>query len=142
MSATMGGQTTAGQALAVAVWVGTPVLLWGGPGTGKSSFVRQLGHSLSQPVETVIASLREPADFAGLPVVADDGSVRLAEPSWARRLADAGSGILFLDEVTTAPPAVQAALLRVVLERTIGDVELGPQVSVIAAANPPEQASG
>lgn len=138
----MGGQATAGQALAVAVWVGTPVLLWGGPGTGKSSFVRRLGESLGQRVETVIASLREPADFAGLPVVTSDGSVRLAEPSWARRLAEAGSGVLFLDEVTTAPPAVQAALLRVVLERTVGDVELGPGVSVVAAANPPDQAAG
>jgi hypothetical protein len=93
-------------------------------------------------VETVIASLREPADFAGLPVVNSDGSVRLAEPSWARRLAESGDGILFLDEVTTAPPAVQAALLRVVLERTVGDVELPPGVAVVAAANPPDQAAG
>jgi hypothetical protein len=135
-------QATVAEALAVAVWARVPVLLWGGPGTGKSSFVRSLGESLGVQVETVIASLREPADFAGLPVVNADGSVRLAEPSWARRLCEAGRGVLFLDEVTTAPPAVQSALLRVVLERTVGDISLGPDVTVIAAANPPEQASG
>jgi hypothetical protein len=138
----MAGQATIGQALTIAVWLGTPVLLWGGPGTGKTSFVQLLGVTLGRPVETVIASLREPADFAGLPVVTADGSVRLAEPSWARRLAEAGSGILFLDEVTTAPPAVQAALLRVVLERTVGDLVLPSDVAVVAAANPPEQAAG
>src|SRR5207248_8810483 len=46
-------------------------------------------------------------------------------------------GLLFLDELTTAPPAVQAAMLRVVLERVVGDVTLPPAVRVVAAANPP-----
>lgn len=138
----MTSQSHAIQALSVAVSRRIPVLLWGGPGTGKSSMIRSLGAALDLPVVTVIASLREPADFAGLPVVSDDGSIRLAEPAWARKLAQAESGILFLDEITTAPPAVQAALLRVVLERVVGDVELPPGIAVIAAANPPEVAAG
>jgi hypothetical protein len=49
--------------------------------------------------------------------------------------------VVFFDEVSTAPPAVQAALLRVVLERTVGDLTLPEEVSVVAAANPPEQAA-
>ena len=49
--------------------------------------------------------------------------------------------MLFLDEISTAPPAVQAALLRVVLERVVGDLPLPAGVVVIAAANPPEQAA-
>jgi MoxR-like ATPase len=61
--------------------------------------------------------------------------------SWARRLTDAGHGLLFLDELTTAPPAVQAAMLRVVLERAVGDVELPASVRIVAAANPAEQAA-
>ena len=92
------------------------------------------------PCETVIASIREPSDFAGLPVVVADG-VRFAPPGWARRLAEAGQGLLFLDELSTAPPAVQAALLRVVLERVVGDLALPDDVAVVAAANPPEQAA-
>jgi len=63
-------------------------------------------------------------------------------PAWARRLAREGKGILFLDEISTAPPAVQAALLRVVLDRVVGDLELPPGVAVVAAATPPEQAAG
>ena len=92
------------------------------------------------PCETVIASIREPSDFAGLPIVVGDG-VRFAPPAWARRLAEAGHGLLFLDELSTAPPAVQAALLRVVLERVVGDLTLPDAVAVVAAANPPEQAA-
>jgi hypothetical protein len=70
-----------------------------------------------------------------------NGSVRFAPPLWATRLRDAGRGILFLDELSTAPPAVQAALLRVVLERTVGDLTLPDEVAIVAAANPPEQAA-
>jgi Sigma-54 interaction domain len=67
--------------------------------------------------------------------------VRFAPPAWAQRLAAAGRGLLFLDELSTAPPAVQAALLRVVLERVVGDLDLPAEVAVVAAANPPEQAA-
>jgi hypothetical protein len=128
------------EGLAVAVSAGVPVLLWGSPGTGKTSAVVALGEALEWPVETVIGSIREPSDFAGLPVVID-GSVRLSPPAWATRLSEAGVGLLFLDELTTAPPAVQAAMLRVVLERVVGDTKLPPGVRVVAAANPPDEAA-
>jgi len=120
---------------------GAPILLWGAPGIGKTATINALGRELNLPVETVIASIREPSDFAGLPVI-KDGGVILQPPAWAKRLAEAGKGILFLDEVSTAPPAVQAALLRVVVERVVGDLPLPKEVITIAAANPPEIAAG
>lgn len=130
-----------------------PVLLWGPPGVGKSAAVVSAAQAEGLPVEVVIASIREPQDFIGLPVVngriADDvhvsGSdclVSYAPPGWAKRLAEAGGGVLFLDEITTAPPAVQAALLRVVLNRVVGDLRLPENTLIIAAANPPEIAAG
>lgn len=128
------------EALALAVAAGVPTVLWGAPGTGKSSAVRAMAERAGLSCEIVIASIREPSDFAGLPVVSDDG-VRFAPPQWARNLAESGEGILFLDEISTAPPAVQAALLRVVLERVVGDLALPDDVAVVAAANPPEQAA-
>jgi len=133
-------QAAAVAALGVAVAARVPVLLWGAPGTGKTATIRAMAENMGWPCETVIASIREPSDFAGLPVVVGDG-VRFAPPGWARRLAETGRGLLFLDELSTAPPAVQAALLRVVLERVVGDLALPDAVSVVAAANPPEQAA-
>lgn len=119
---------------------GVAVLLRGKPGIGKSSLLQALADAEGIPMETVIASLREPADFAGLPVVQDTG-VELAAPAWAVRLAGVDDGYLFLDELTTAPPAVQAAALRVVLDRVVGDLTLPRGVRIVAAANPPEQAA-
>jgi MoxR-like ATPase len=128
------------EALGVAVSAGVPVLLWGSPGTGKTSAVLALGEALGWPVEVVIGSIREPSDFAGLPVVSG-GSVVLSPPAWGARLLAAGTGLLFLDELTTAPPAVQAAMLRVVLERVVGELRLPDGVRVVAAANPSEEAA-
>src|SRR3954471_24972085 len=125
----MDDQHSAVAALAIAVAARVPVLLSGAPGTGKTSVVRAMAAAAGWPCETVIASIREPADFAGLPIVAgaDGGAHRrggFAPPRWAVALAEAGSGVAFFDEISTAPPAVQAALLRVVLERTVGDLVL------------------
>lgn len=100
-----------------------------------------LGEALGVRVETVIASLREPSDFCGLPVLVD-GTMHLAPPGWAVRLREAGRGILFLDEISTAPPAVQSALLRVALDKVVGDLELPQEIMIVAAANPPDRFHG
>ncbi|MEU1846299.1 AAA family ATPase [Micromonospora sediminicola] len=127
------------EALTLAVAADLPVLLWGAPGIGKTAALTQLAAALDLPLTTVIASVHEPSDFAGLPVVGDDPAtqgVPMAPPDWAVRLVRAGRGLLFLDELSTAPPAVQAALLRLVLERRVGSLRLPPEVRIVAAANP------
>ncbi|MDT0328170.1 AAA family ATPase [Nocardiopsis lambiniae] len=132
------------EALALAVTANLPVLLWGEPGIGKSAGLERLATELGLPLETVIASVHEPSDFSGLPVVGDDPArdgVPMAPPAWAVRLAARGTGLLFFDELSSAPPAVQAALLRVVLERRVGSLELPPAVRIVAAANPPSSAA-
>lgn len=128
-------------ALMIALQVNIPVLIWGEPGIGKSSTISAIAKLLNLPIEIVISSVREPSDFAGLPIV-HNGEVKLAPPSWAKRLAQAQKGILFLDELSTSPPAVQAALLRVILDKVVGDLELGKDIAIIAAANPIDSAAG
>ncbi|MEV0128792.1 MoxR family ATPase [Dactylosporangium sp. NPDC050688] len=132
------------EALTLAVAADLPVLLWGEPGIGKTAAMTQLAEALDLPLTTVIASVHEPSDFSGLPVVGDDPAgqgVPMAPPDWAVRLVRAGRGLLFLDELSTAPPAVQAALLRLVLERRVGALRLPPGVRIVAAANPRSSAA-
>jgi hypothetical protein len=125
------------------------VLVWGPPGVGKSAAIHAWAEHRGLQCWTVIASLREPSDFGGLPVVSGhaDGQaglpgVSFVPPRFAVEASRHG-GVIFLDELTTAPPAVQAALLRAVVDRAFGDLELDPgKVTVVAAANPPEQAAG
>ncbi|MDQ1722739.1 MAG: hypothetical protein QOI26_2473 [Pseudonocardiales bacterium] len=132
------------EALTLAVAADLPVLLWGEPGIGKTAALNHLAEALDLPLTTVIASVHEPSDFSGLPVVGDDPAeqgVPMAPPDWALRLVRAGRGLLFLDELSTAPPAVQAALLRLVLERRIGSLRLPAGVRIVAAANPRSSAA-
>jgi hypothetical protein len=134
-------QNDAMAALQVALVADVPVLLWGEPGGGKTAAVNRMAAALGQPIETVLASLREPSDFAGLPAVID-GAMRFIAPDWARRLAGTERSICFFDEISTAAPSVQKALLRVVHERVVGDLPLGPGVRMIAAANDADVAVG
>jgi len=120
--------------------IGIPVLLWGRPGVGKSSFLEGLDQA-DFPVLTLIASIHDPTDFSGLPIH-KKGMVRYAIPEWVKKFEKQEEGLLFLDELTTAPPAVQAALLRVVLERKVGFHTLPDKVRIVAAANPPNLMTG
>ncbi len=134
------GTHTDVDALAVAVQAGEPLLVWGRPGVGKSARVEAVAAALERPCITVIGSLREASDFAGLPIRTEDG-VRFAPPTWALAAAAEPNTVLFLDELTSAPPGVQAAMLRLVLDRRIGDLALPDGVAIVAAANPPDLAA-
>lgn len=127
-------------ALGVAVAAKAPIILWGAPGQGKTSVLQTIATDTGRDLETVLASIREPSDFAGLPNIVD-GKTKLIAPDWAQKIAEKGNGILFFDEISTAPPATQAAMLRVALDRIAGDLYLGDDVSIVAAANPPEIAA-
>ena len=127
-------------ALAVAISADVPVLIWGLPGEGKTAIIEQIARHNGMHCETVIASIHAPEDFKGMPMQVD-GRVIYAPPDWAQNVADAGGGLVFLDEISTAPPSVQAALLRPVLQKVAGSLQLPKQTRFVAAANPPEIAA-
>lgn len=138
------------EALQMAIEADVPVLIWGEPGIGKTAALRDLASSQDWEMETVIASRKEPADFDGYPTLGhdEDGEPELtaAAPKWAKKLMEKkigeGRALVFLDEISTATPAVQAALLGVVQDRLVGEAKLGPGVRMVAAANPVESAAG
>lgn len=124
------------QAVGVCLAANIPVILWGDPGQGKTQVILRFAKLLDRHPETIIASIREPQDFIGLPALNGD-SMNYYPPTWAQTLSNQKrAGILFFDEISTAPPSVQAALLRVCLERVVGELALPAETRIIAAANP------
>ena len=131
------------RAATVCIAHGLPLALRGRPGVGKTSMIELISQRLGFSCEVVVGSLREPTDFAGLPVVTDEGLVRLAAPAWAQRAAVQTNGsVILLDELTTASPAVQASMLRVVRERVVGELTLPDHVRVVAAYNDADDCGG
>ena len=128
------------QALGICVSARIPALLWGNPGEGKTATVESASQT-GWYVETIIITHSEPSDFAGLPLI-DDGSVTLAPPAWAKRLAEHnGPSIAFFDEFSTASPSLQAAALRPLTHYEVGSLQLPKTVSFVAAANPSDVAA-
>jgi hypothetical protein len=128
----------AARALAALVPAGRPVYLWGPPGIGKSSVVRQAAAALGRDLVDVRATLLDPVDLRGLPRLTGDTAV-WCPPAFLPR---AGKGILFLDELAQAPPLVQAAGLQLVLDRRLGEYELPDGWAVVAASNRAEDRAG
>lgn len=122
---------------------GAPTLLWGPPGIGKSGRIDQTGLATNLPVGTVYLSTHQPEDISG--VFAPDGRggvMTVCTLPQVNMLIAEGKGILLLDELTCARPAMQGAGLGVVHERFIAGRRLPGRIRVLAAANPPEEAAG
>lgn len=118
------------------------VLLIGDPGIGKSSIMRKVAADLNMPLHTLLGATLDPTDIGGLPVKAEHNGKTHVVRLPLKMISDLSEspGLLFLDEISAAPGPVQAALLRLILDRVAGDVELHPDTRIVAAANPPEQA--
>lgn len=113
----------------------TPVMLWGPPGVGKSQMVALIAQRHQAPVIDIRLSQMEPSDLRGIPFRVDD-RVEWAVPAI---LPDADrhgpAGILFLDEITSAPPAVSAAAYQLILDRRLGEYQVPPHWAIFAAGN-------
>lgn len=109
------------------------VFIWGAPGIGKSSIVRQIAEAKNLPIVDLRASLLDPTDLRGIPMIRNETSV-WCPPSFLPKPSDK-PGILFLDEINAAPPLVQAALYQLILDCRVGEYVLPDGWKIIAAGN-------
>jgi len=115
--------------------------LWGGPGIGKSSIVKQSVKELGMDLENCFKDQRlqqiDPVDLRGLPFPNDDGRLQYHPPSFLPDESGKGiRGVLFLDELNLAPQQVQSAAYELILDRKLGDnYHLPDDWMVIAAGN-------
>ena len=113
----------------------TPVMLWGPPGVGKSQLVAQIGERHQVPVIDIRLSQMEPSDLRGIPFRVGD-VVQWAVPALLPDAQRHGPrGVLFLDEITSAPPAVSAAAYQLILDRRLGEYRIPDDWVIFAAGN-------
>ena len=116
-----------------------PIFLWGPPGIGKSDIIKQLGAETDAHVIDVRLSLWEPTDIKGIPYFDSvNETMKWAPPSElpSKELAKQHKQIvLFLDEMNSAAPAVQAAAYQLILNRRVGTYHLPDNVVLVAAGN-------
>ena len=116
-----------------------PIFLWGPPGIGKSDIIKQLGVELEAHVIDIRLSLWEPTDIKGIPYFdANAGRMNWAPPIELPDDIEAAKHkniILFMDEMNSAAPAVQAAAYQLVLNRRVGTYRLPDNVLIVAAGN-------
>jgi hypothetical protein len=113
----------------------TPVMLWGPPGVGKSQIIAQIAARHGVPLIDIRLSQMEPTDLRGIPFRNGDRvewSVPALLPDAARHGA---RGILFLDEITSAPPTVTAAAYQLILDRRLGEYHVPDGWAIFAAGN-------
>jgi hypothetical protein len=115
------------------------VFIWGPPGAGKSSLVRNIADERQAPLIDVRAPLLDPTDLRGIPTVVDGRAV-WCPPSFLPTEEDK-PGILFFDELNAAPPLVQASLYQLTLDRRVGEYKLPDGWQIVAAGNRSEDAS-
>jgi hypothetical protein len=129
------GPKSAKRSINRAIKMRRPVFLWGPPGIGKSDIVKQIGDDAGREVIDVRLALWEPTDIKGIPYYnADMGTMTWAPPAELPTNADS-TAIIFLDELNSAPPAVQAAAYQLILNRRVGTYRLPEGVDIVAAGN-------
>ena len=116
-----------------------PIFLWGPPGIGKSDIIHQIGKSINAHVIDIRLSLWEPTDIKGIPYYAANDNIMKWAPPAELPTAEMASKhkfvILFLDEMNSAAPAVQAAAYQLILNRRVGQYTLPDNVLIVAAGN-------
>jgi hypothetical protein len=116
-----------------------PVFLWGPPGIGKSEVVQEISDELGGFVIDLRMAQMEPTDIRGIPYFNKDinkmdwaAPVDLPDEEFASQYPVV---VLFLDEMNSAPPAVQAAGYQLILNRRVGKYKLPDNVVIVAAGN-------
>jgi MoxR-like ATPase len=114
-------------------------MIWGAPGIGKSSIVKQVANANKIEFIDLRLSQLAPTDLRGLPVAIAPNSENgnLGTSTWypPEFLPREGAGILFLDELNMAPPAMQGVAQQLILDRCVGAYQVPEGWYIWSAGN-------
>lgn len=121
------------ETLEVGIKAKRPVFFWGSPGIGKSQITKQVCDTLDLQMLDVRVGQMDPVDIRG-GLYIKDGMAKWSIPAFLPQ-EPKSKGVIFLDEMNTAPKSVQAACYQLVLDRAIGEYNLPDNWAIIAAGN-------
>lgn len=107
------------------------VFIWGAPGIGKSTAVRDVARQNNMELVDLRISQLAPTDLRGLPYV-EGGMAKFAPPTF---LPQDGQGILFVDEFNMASPSMMGIAQQLILDREVGDYKVPDGWYIVAAGN-------
>ncbi|MCH9812916.1 MAG: MoxR family ATPase [Epsilonproteobacteria bacterium] len=113
--------------------INMPVFIHGSPGIGKSYIVNEISQHRAWELIDVRLSQLDPVDLRGIPSIVEGKTVWMP-PVFFPKQSDQ-EGILFLDELNSAPPSVQAAIYQLILDRKLGEYELPKNWRIVCAGN-------
>jgi hypothetical protein len=111
----------------------TPVFIHGSPGIGKSYIVNDIAQKNNLQLIDVRLSQLDAVDLRGIPTISN-GQTQWMPPVFLPT-DENSKGILFLDELNSAPLSVQAAIYQLVLDRRIGEYTMPNNWRIVCAGN-------
>ncbi|XPV69869.1 MAG: ATP-binding protein [Halarcobacter sp.] len=110
-----------------------PVFIHGSPGIGKSYIVNDIAKQNDLQIIDVRLSQLDAVDLRGIPTIANEQTKWM--PPVFLPTDQNSKGILFLDELNSAPLSVQAAIYQLVLDRKIGEYTMPKGWRIVCAGN-------
>ena len=115
------------------------VMLSGSPGIGKSHIVHQIAAEYGLKVIDLRLAQCDPTDLAGFPTITGEKASYKPMDTFPIEGDDIPKGyngwLLFLDELNSAAPSVQASSYKIILDRMVGNHNLHKNVAIVAAGN-------
>ncbi len=122
---------------------GAPVFLWGPTGIGKSDAIKEIAKRLEKEAQKEVRvvdvrlSTQSPMDIKGLLLPSEDRKSSVYTPLSTYQFEEREDliNILFFDELTSAPQAIQAAAYEIIRDRKIDQNYFPDNVIMIGAGN-------
>lgn len=145
----------------IALAIGDSVMQWSGPGTGKSSAVKQWNAQKVREYEERIKkgekvkpwnpevcdvrlSMKEPVDLIGVPTIRVDVNNEKGIPTtvwatpsmWPKDDGKFSGGVIHLDEINQGQAAILNAAFQLIQDRALGEYKVPEGYLIIGSANP------
>lgn len=120
-----------------------PVLIVSAPGVGKTAISGQASFRAGAEFMVAHPVVDSPIDYKGIPFVFQNGTAEFIPYGFLRAMMEAKKlTVVLLDDLGQSPPAVQAAVMQLLLERSINGKRISDNIVFVACTNRKQDKAG